>query len=1147
MTRLIRCLHFHCAGSNQSRRGSSSTEHRASVLLPLQGRGKIIFRHVALMALVVLCLSSTGWSQNTAARLTGRIIDSSGAVVPRARVTAKEVGTNLSQTVSSDDSGVYVLVALPPGNYTLTTEAQGFATRVQTGIVLTVAQSATLDIALQTGAAQQTITVNGGAELINTTTAEISQVIGEDSIKDLPLNGRDPSSLVNLSVGVTNELISQASTLPGSNSFPTESGASAGGQRQGSTWYLLDGVGNMDTFALLAAPFPNADATQEFRVISNNFDARYGFAPSAVVSIQTKSGTNQFHGGLFEFIRNNDLNASNWFTGAVDPLKRNQFGGYLGGPVLKNKLFFFTNYQGTRSTYQASTNSTDTPTQAMLNGDFSAVPAADLNGPLAASVFQTVGGKPNQVNPKLFSPGALAIAKSLPLGLDPATGKTNYAQPAQKFSYNENTSRLDYTINPNQRLFLRSFTYLYNQPGASVPGDILAGVNGQNGTYLNLVAGHTWSINPTLLNSATLSWAEIDFSTGTIEKDASGAPICLSRYISVADPAGRCYIGGLSAFDGNVLYGGGLGFNAFTGNPNDTRRRYWWFTDTLTKTIGKHTIVAGADIMHRYGFEYYGGSVNASVSFNGQYTGFPLADFLLGYLSGLSQGAGESGNESGYMVGLYGQDQIKLLPNLTVTAGLRWDPNFPLQVAGGRGAVFAPGQQSTRYPNAPLGLVFPGDKGVNDGLMPTRYGYFEPRVGIAWQVHPSTVVRAGFGLFTTPLEDAFYNHIWDTAPFAPSYGLNGDSTVPLSFDHPWSGFASTGGTSPFPPFASPSQIPPSSAAFITPLAVPAVFSPKFKLGITQSWNLSLEQSFGNQFVMHLAYVGAESFHQATTVDQNPGGFVCPPGAPVNPTNCSDVRSTYTNFSQIIQVQPAATSSYNALQAGVEKRFSHGLQFQSNFTWSHDTDVGGSGDPSFESSVSDPHNVGHDRGPSSLNYPVVSVSNLVYRLPSLDHQNVLVKNLLGGWEISGLYTAQSGPPFTVNGGQGNNNSGFLVGQDRADVVPGQPLGVRQGGKTHWINSYLNPAAFTNNAYGTPGNSKKFSIQEAPVSTADLAVIKNWTIQEHYKLQFRWEAFNALNHPSFGQPDSNPGDSNFGQITGIGAIAPRVMQGSLKFSF
>ncbi|MGB8537612.1 MAG: carboxypeptidase regulatory-like domain-containing protein [Acidobacteriaceae bacterium] len=1110
------------------------------------GRDENRWRRLALTALVMLSLSAAAWAQNTAAHLSGRITDSTGAAVPHARVTANDVATNLSQSVASDSAGVYNLVALPPGTYTLTAEAPGFSTRVQTGIALTVAQSATLDIALKPGAAAETVTVNGGAELINTTTAEISQVIGEDAIKDLPLNGRDPSSLVNLSVGVTNELISQASTLPTSNSFPTESGASAGGQRQGSTWYLLDGVSNIDTFALLAAPFPNADATQEFRVISNNFDARYGFAPSAVVSIQTKSGTNQFHGGLFEFIRNNDLNASNWFTGAVDPLKRNQFGGYIGGPVLKDKLFFFTNYQGTRSTLQASSNPTETPTQAMLNGDFSAVPAADLNGPLA-NVFQTVNGKPNQVNTALFSPGALAIAKSLPLGVTPSTGETNYVSPVQKFTYNENTSRLDYNINPSQRVFLRSFTYLYNQPGASIPGNILAGVNGQHGTYLNLALGHTWTINPTLLNSATLSWAEIDFSTGTIERDAEGAPICLSRYIAVADPEGRCYIGGLSAFDGNSLYGGGLGFNAFTGNPNDTRRRYWWFTDTITKTVGRHTIVAGADIMHRYGFEFYGGSVNASVSFNGQFTGFPLADFLLGYLSSLGQGAGESGNEAGYMVGLYGQDQIKLRPNLTFTAGLRWDPNFPLQVAGGRGAVFDPGQQSTRYPNAPQGLIFPGDHGVNNGLIPTTYGYFEPRIGIAWQAHPSTVFRAGFGLFTTPLEDAFYNHIWDTAPFAPTYGLNGGSTTPLSFDTPWNGFTSTGGKSPFPPFASPSQIPTSSATFITPIAVPAVFSSNFKLGITQSWNLSLEQSFGQQFVLHLAYVGAESFHQATTVDQNPGGFVCPPGSVVNPINCTDVRSTYTNFSQIIQVQPAATSSYNALQVGVEKRLSHGLQFQSNFTWSHDTDVGGSGDPSFESSVSDPHNVGHDRGPSSLNYPVVSVSNLVYRLPSLSSHNLVVKNLLGGWEISGLYTAQSGPPFTVNGGQGNNNSGFLVGQDRADEVPGQPLGVRQGGERNWINSYLNPAAFTNNAYGTAGNSKKFIIQEAPISTADLAVIKNWSIKERYKLQFRWEAFNALNHPSFGQPDSNPGDSNFGQITSIGAIPPRVMQGALKFAF
>ena len=300
-----------------------------------------IYKLILLIVFVAACFGRYASAQNTNARLTGTITDSSGAAVPHVRVTAQNTGTNLMQTVESNDTGSYSFPALPPGQYSLSVDAPGFAKYVQKGVTLTVGQPATLDIGLKIGGAQDTVTVTGGVELINTTTAEIGQVMNEESIKDLPLNGRDPSSLVNLAPGVTNELISQASTLPGSNSFPTEPGASAGGQRQGSTWYLLDGVSNMDTFALLAAPFPNADATQEFRVISNNFDARYGFAPSAIVSIQTKSGTNDFHGGLFEFIRNNDLNASNWFTGAVDPLKRNQFGGYVGGPILKDKLFFF--------------------------------------------------------------------------------------------------------------------------------------------------------------------------------------------------------------------------------------------------------------------------------------------------------------------------------------------------------------------------------------------------------------------------------------------------------------------------------------------------------------------------------------------------------------------------------------------------------------------------------------------------------------------------------------------------------------------------------------------------------------------------------------------------------------------------------------
>jgi Carboxypeptidase regulatory-like domain/TonB dependent receptor len=1090
----------------------------------------------AVILFLAACFVCPAWSQVTNARLSGVVTDPSRAVVPGAKITAKNTGTGLTLSTTSDSSGAYEFPLLPPGSYTVTTDAQGFSELVRAGIVLTVSQPATLNLTMQPGAVSQTVTVVGDAEQLNTTTAEIGQVMQSDEITDLPLNGRDPSSLVDLAAGTTNELFSQASTLPG-QAFPTESGASSGGGRQGSAWYLLDGVANMDTIALLAAPFPNADATQEFRVDSNLYDARYGFAPSAAVIIQTKSGTNSFHGGLFEFIRNNDLNASNWFTGKVDLLKRNQFGGFVGGPILRNKLFFFTNEQFTRSNYSAVSNSTYTPTQAMINGDFSALPATNLNGPLTPNVFHTVNGVPNQVNPALFSPGALAIAKSLPLGTTPSSGLTYYVQPPQIIRQNENTSRLDYDINPSQRLFLRSFLYNYTVPGATIPGNLLAGITGDFGTYLNLAVGHTWTISPSLVNSATLSWSELDYVTGTTEKNASGQPVCLSEYIQVNDPAGSCFLGGLTAFDGNTLYGGGLGFSVFSGGAkNDTNRRYWWFTDSVSKMIGKHSITVGADVMHRYDYQLSPGGVNPGVDFTGQYTGFPLADFLLGYMNTFSQGSGSVGSTQGWMPGFYAQDQIKLRSNLTITPGLRWEPSLPQSIKDGRGVAFIAGQQSTRFPNAPLGLVFPGDTGISNSLFQKSYGYFMPRLGIAWQPHNNTSVRSGFGMYTTPMEDAFYSGSWATAPFAPAYSLTGGAATPLSFDTPWAGYTPTGGKSPFPPFASPTQVPASNVAFTPPIPLGSVFQKNLKIGLTESWNLSVDQQFAHGFAFHLGYVGSLSYHMATTVDLNPGQY-----------SAGNARTTYPNFVQIKQVQDGGTGTYHALQVSVDKLMGHGLKFHTNFTWSHTTDVGGSGDPSYESSVSDPYSIRHDYGPSSLNYPFVWVSDFLYQFPQLRGSSLIARSILNGWIVSGLYTAESGPPFTMNGGQGNNNSGFDIGQDRADVVPNQPYGVRQGGKSNWINHYFNTAAFTNNAPGTPGDSLKFLIQEAPTADADLAVLRNFKIHESYVLQFRWEAFNALNHPSFGQPDSNPGDANFGAITSIGNIPPRVMQGALKFTF
>src|SRR5208282_2815270 len=524
------------------------------------------------------------------------------------------------------------------------------------------------------------------------------------------------------------------------------------------------------------------------------------------------------------------------------------------------------------------------------------------------------------------------------------------------------------------------------------------------------------------------------------------------------------------------------------------------------------------------------------------YTGNGLADFLMGYLASYEQGAGEIASLAGWQMGLYGQDQYRVRPNLSITAGLRWDPNIAPGVTSGRGAAFVPGQQSTLYPNAPLGLVFPGDRGIGEGLMPNTYGYWEPRLGVAWQPRsvPRTSFRAGFGLFTAPLQYSMYNHTADISPFSPTYSFNGTQTgvpgtsIPLSLDTPWSQFAGTGFVSPFPPFA-PFK-PATSAAFTTPFSLGAFFAQNFHLGITQSWNASVEHDLGQNTVLRLAYVGGESYHQSVVIDQNPGIYAT-----------GKTRSTYTNFQQILTDFSLGTSSYNALQVGVERHLTKGLQFQSNFTWSKTLDTTSSGNVSFGTqNLPDPFNIGYNRGISYLNIPKLWVTNLVYVTPTLSGSNLFMRQTLGGWELSGIITLQSNYPFTIAGGYGDN-SGSLQGGDRADVVPGQSFNVRPGSKSQWLNEYFNTAAFTQNANGTFGDSGKNLFQGPPISTMDIAFAKNWTIVEGYRLQFRWEMFNALNHPSFADPDSNVQDGNYGKVTGQGPIVARFMQAGLKFTF
>ncbi len=1089
-----------------------------------------------LILMLLIAAPYPGFSQTTGASLTGQVTDPVGAALPNATVSVKNVGTNLTDQSASDAQGVYRVSPLPPGTYTLTVTASGFSTYVQQGIVLTIGLSATQNVALKVGSAQQTVQVTENAELINTTSPAIGMTVNQEEVSQLPLNGRDPQSLVFLAPGTTNGTAYGIAVNQGDFVFPQETGASSGvgAGRAGSTYYLLDSASNTDDYVGLAAPFPNADATREFRVITNNFNAQYGFAPGAVVLIETKSGTNSWHGGAWEFLRNKSFNASNWFSHTVDPLHQNQFGADLGGPALKNKLFFFVNYQGTRASTASTSGLEYTYTAAMLNGDFSAVPVT-LQPP-----FQTLNGKPNQINPALFNPTAVEIT---PLVMPESTnpnGQLYYSTAKQVTDDDEGTGRVDYTISPAQRIFARAYINFYNLAGSGVPGNISTYASPNPEKDYNVAFGHTWIINPKLVNVATLFNTQMDFRISGQALMSNNKPFCWSSFISVADPPGTCSTEGFTIAGSDSYFYGPYVEPCSNNHGNDG------LYDNFSAQEGRHNLSFGANVERRWMSLACDYPAQPIIDFNGQYTNYALADFLLGDMAQLLQGAGAFGTYTDWQFGFYGEDQFRFRPNLTLEMGLRWEPNFPLAVGNGRAATFVPGQQSTVYPNAPTGLVFPGDRGVGAGLMRTSYGYWQPRIGVAWQPHafPHTTVHVGFGLFAAPQIESVDDHTTENSPFAPTFTLNGTPTTPLPLNNPWAGFAGTAGASAFPPFASSAYRPPSSVAFTPGLSIADALDPNSKLGITQAWNAAVEQQLGANLMFRLAYVGSESYHQIVTVDSNPGIYAT-----------GGSRSTFPELGQILFNESAGTANYNGLQATLEQRLSHGLQFQSNFTWSKLIDTSSSANIAFGYQLAyDPFDLRLSRGPSLVDFPFIWVTNFIYTSPLLSHHNDLVRHTLGGWQLSAIITAQSGQAFTVYGGFGNNNSQSLQYEDHADRVPGQSLEVRQGGKSHWLNSYFNINAFTENPPGTFGNSSKDLMRGAPYNNIDAGIAKNWLIFEKYTLQFRWEMFNALNHPNFATPNATnqigPDGTNAGGIEGtVTSIfgSPRIMQGALKFTF
>ena len=699
------------------------------------------FRALLLVALIGLaCSCGLMYGQGTNGSLTGQITDPTGAAIVGANVTLTNTGTSESQIEKTDTTGAYLFKLVPPGNYSLSIAAQGFAAYNQTGIVMNANLYATQNVHLTIAKAQgEVVNVTANAELIDTTTAELGITINQQAVSELPFANRDPSSVALLAPGITDGNRAGIAWSQSGFSFPSESVASSNGGHIGSTFYMLDGVTNMDTYLGENSPTPNPDATQEFRLISSNFSAAYGFSTGGVVSMATRSGTNEWHGGLWDFMRNGDFDAPNWSNHLQDTYRRNQFGGDVGGPAIKDKLFFFFNYQGTVQAGGpgSTTNSTTTPTVQMLNGDFSGLityaqahnsncgsgfgVAASLqtttcgwlNGP-----FHTVGGVPNQLIGSL-DPVAVQITNDgLPGHTAPASGTASPTSAAQNLAggmlyasanegtstWNEYTDRVDYDLTKNQRVSLRSYVDKWVQPAGDTPGNVLSVLNlntwnqtfGIQGWYFNELASHTWTANSTTVNTVTAFWTQQSVHNGTAVRDHNGKPMCWSRYIAVTEP---------------VCYMEGAGFGGASGGwtePSDEVRGTLGISDTLIKTIHSHTISVGIDLIHQRAVEDASNyPADALVSFGGGYTGNSEADWLLGYMSGFTQGAGELADIQGYLVDPYVNDEFRVKPGLTLTLGLRWDPDLPPASVGGRGGAFVAGQQSFIFHAAPTGLIFP--------------------------------------------------------------------------------------------------------------------------------------------------------------------------------------------------------------------------------------------------------------------------------------------------------------------------------------------------------------------------------------------------------------------------------------------------------
>ena len=1117
----------------------------------------ICFRGMILATVVFfvgLCCAPAR-AQGSAA-VSGKVADPSGLSVVGAKIQAVNVNTNLVYTGESNEVGLYNIPNLPPGIYRITAQKEGFVQNVRSSVELHVADAIAINFALEVGSVTQSVTVEGNPEIVETEQSNSSNLVNEQQIVGLPLNGRNPAMLVFLTGGTSNPVENNnvsttqgSSILQGTLVFPTEIAPTVHGVRGGSVYFSLDGANNMDTYEMTGGPFPNPDATTEFSVVSGIIGAQYVSAPGGAVNIVTKSGTNKIHGDVFEFVRNGFFNARNFFSSTPDELKRNQFGGTLGGPIKHDKWFIFGSYQGTRLANDQGGNVAFVPSVAERSGNFSQIlpqviknPATGL--PFPGNIIPTGAQDPVVQAALAYIPSAAA-----PLGAQVIPGaandRVNFVQPIFQ-TYEEYTVKSDYVLG-NHHIFGRYFDTQFTWAPNGIPnGDLLAAVRPQSSTWSNVTAGDTWA-KGNFVSNLRFTYVRDNSVTGASEHSVSlpslGANYTLGQFPTIQTLA---VTGGFSITSGN--------FNGFPRHTIDVSEDVNFFH-------GRHQVSFGAVVQHTSVLLQTDNGQNGGATSTGVFSGNAFADFILGRIPSFKQSDGIYIAASGTLPGFYGEDRIRATSRLNITAGLRWDPYPPYTASGNRIECWQPGVQSNVFENAPTGLTYPGDPGCNSaGGVHTQFGNIEPRVGFAYKLDSAgkTAVHGGYGIYTSQFPVASFLAFGSIQPFLRTI----TNTNPGPISNPWLGFP---GGNPFVNgFELNGNTRPGNTPFINQ-GTAYTFNTPFKLFYTQQWSLIFERALAKHDVINVSYFGTKGTRLSQIQDDNEAVYVpgtagtgCAVGQ-YGTTAIGQPCSTQTNIQlrrpspligSLYGEQSTGDSIYHGLEIEYHHQFHAGFTLSSAFTYSRAID-----------DTSSPANLelsggsllplpGHNhlrRTQSDFNQQTTWRTSGVWDLPFGNNLTRVGAILAKGWELSGIFTRDAGLPINISTSNTDNSFSGL-GLDLANVVPGvtRRVAISDFKAASQGLSIVNPLAFVVNTPGTVGISGRNAFDTPDYTNFDTGISKTFPLEARFQFQFRTEFFNALNHPQFYFPSATTlGTTAFGQLAS--AQNPRILQFSAKLIF